>query len=90
MHPTGHVEVERAQKDGRWDAAYDSPKNMKLPIEFLEALAKNKKAAASWKTLSKAKTYVIAWQLHDAKRPETKKRRITRFVAMLARGEMLR
>ena len=46
MTPAGLTEVENAKKDGRWEMAYDSPRNAKPPKDFLDALNKNKKAAA--------------------------------------------
>jgi uncharacterized protein YdeI (YjbR/CyaY-like superfamily) len=87
MQPTGHAEIKRAKADGRWDAAYDSPKNMKPPAEFLKALAAHKKAAAFFKTLNKASVYSIAWRVREAKKSDTKERRIKEFIAMLARGD---
>jgi uncharacterized protein YdeI (YjbR/CyaY-like superfamily) len=46
MRSTGLKHIEAAKKDGRWDGAYDSPANMKIPDDFLAALRKDKKAHA--------------------------------------------
>jgi len=37
--------------------------------------------------LDSANRYAILFRIHDAKRPETRARRIEQFVTMLARGE---
>jgi uncharacterized protein YdeI (YjbR/CyaY-like superfamily) len=89
MKPAGLKAVDAAKKDGRWERAYDSPKNMTVPKDFLSALAKNKKAKEFFATLNKANLYAIAWRLHNAKKPETRERRKQTFLAMLAKGEKL-
>jgi uncharacterized protein YdeI (YjbR/CyaY-like superfamily) len=89
MMPPGLKEIEAAKKDGRWQQAYDSPKNMKVPATFLKELRKDKKGYAFFKTLNKANTYAIAWRLRTAKKPETRVRREKALLAMLARGEKL-
>ena len=87
MKPAGLAEVERAKADGRWDAAYDSPKTMTVPDDLAAALAKNPKAQAAFDALAGSHRYTILYAVHDAKRPETRARRIEKFVAMLAAGE---
>jgi len=89
MQPPGLAEVERAKGDGRWDAAYDSAANATVPEDFERALARNKKAREFFATLSSQNRYAILYRIQDAKRPETRARRITQFVEMLARGETL-
>lgn len=75
MTESGLKEIERAKEDGRWEAAYDSPKNMKVPADFLSELKQDKKAYAFYKTLNKANIYAIAWRLQSAKKSETRERR---------------
>lgn len=89
MHPAGMKEVEAAKEDGRWDKAYDSPKNMVMPEDFLKELSKNKKASAFFKTLNKTNTFAIAWRLQTAKKPETREKRMKTLLAMLKKGEKL-
>jgi uncharacterized protein YdeI (YjbR/CyaY-like superfamily) len=89
MQPSGLAEVAAAQGDGRWDAAYDSPKNMVVPEDFLQALAGNPQAQTTFNTLNQANVYAIAWRLQTAKKPETRQRRFDALLAMLARGEKL-
>jgi uncharacterized protein YdeI (YjbR/CyaY-like superfamily) len=87
MRPSGLAEVERAKADGRWDAAYDSPANAVVPDDFERALARNTKAREFFASLSSANRYAILYRIQDAKRPETRARRIKQLVEMLARGE---
>jgi uncharacterized protein YdeI (YjbR/CyaY-like superfamily) len=87
MTSAGIKQVEAAKADGRWKAAYDSQANASVPKEFLDALARNKKAGDFYKTLNKTNLYSIAYRLQTAKRPETKRKRIESIIEMLARGE---
>ena len=87
MQPSGLAQVEAAQNDGRWDAAYDSPKNMAVPEDFLKALEQNPPAKVFFKTLGKSATFAIGFRLATAKKPETRQRRLEAILAMLERGE---
>ena len=87
MQASGLKQVEEAKKDGRWDHAYDSPRNMTLPEDFLKALSQNKQAKAFFETLNKTNTYAIMWRLQTAKKPETRAKRMTLVLEMLAKGE---
>ena len=84
---TGIAQVEAAKADGRWEAAYASPVNMKVPDDFLKELSKNQKAQAFFKTLNKSNVFAIAYNLHTAKKPETRERRMKKFLEMMERGE---
>lgn len=46
MQPSGLAEIERAKADGRWAAAYASPRNTVAPDDLLAALAASPKAQA--------------------------------------------
>ena len=87
MQPSGLAEVEAAKQDGRWEAAYDSPKNMAVPEDFLKALGENKQAQALFETLNRSNVYAIAWRLKTAKNLEIRKRRFDAILAMLERGD---
>jgi uncharacterized protein YdeI (YjbR/CyaY-like superfamily) len=89
MRPPGLAEVERARSDGRWDAAYDAPSKSTVPEDFMLALKANARAAAFFAKLNAANRFAISYRLQNAKRPETRLRRIEQFIAMLARGEKL-
>jgi uncharacterized protein YdeI (YjbR/CyaY-like superfamily) len=87
MKPAGHAQIEAAKADGRWKAAYDSPSKSTVPEDFLAALRKNKKAYAFFKSLNKANLYAISYRLQTAKKPETRQKRMTTILAMMAKGE---
>jgi uncharacterized protein YdeI (YjbR/CyaY-like superfamily) len=89
MKESGMCEVEAAKADGRWDAAYDSPANATVPDDLKKALAKHKKAAAFFASLDSRNRYAILYRVHDAKKPETRARRIEQFVNMLKDGKKL-
>jgi uncharacterized protein YdeI (YjbR/CyaY-like superfamily) len=89
MRPAGLAQVEAARADGRWEAAYAGARAAAVPGDLRAALDANPAAAAFFATLRGANRYAILYRVHDARRPETRARRIERFVAMLARGETL-
>ena len=89
MRPPGVAEIERAKKDGRWEAAYDSPKSIAIPEELQAELDRNKKAKAFFETLNSQNRYAILFRIHTAKKVETKAKRIKQFVEMLERGEKI-
>src|SRR3954470_12026885 len=89
MQPAGLAEVERAKADGRWDSAYDSPSTAKVPDDLAKALAKSAKAKKFFDSLSSANRYAILYRLQEAKKPETRARRLAKFVDMLNQGEKL-
>lgn len=89
MKPQGLLAVDAAKADGRWDAAYDSPKDMKVPEDFLKELKKDKKAYEFFLTLNKTNIYAIAFRLQTAKKEETKQRRISAFIEMLKEGKKI-
>jgi len=89
MRPAGLREIERAQADGRWEAAYEPPSTMTVPEDLQEALASNPAAAEFFATLNSTNRYAILHRIHTAKKPETRARRIETFVAMLAEGKKL-
>jgi uncharacterized protein YdeI (YjbR/CyaY-like superfamily) len=89
MHPAGLAEVERAKADGRWERAYDSPTTATVPDDLRAALDASPAAAKLFAELDGNNRYAILHRLQDAKKPETRARRIEQFVAMLARGETI-
>ena len=89
MRPAGLAEVERAKADGRWAAAYGGQRAMRVPEDLQRELDARPEAAAFFAQLSSQNRYAILYRLHDAKRPETRARRLAQFVAMLEAGETI-
>jgi uncharacterized protein YdeI (YjbR/CyaY-like superfamily) len=69
--------------------AYQSQGKAEPPPDLLSALAKDAEAERAFASLDRANRYAIIYRINDAKRPETREKRIRDFVAMLARGETL-
>ena len=89
MKPAGLQEVERAKADGRWDAAYQPQSMAEVPDDLQAALDRDPKAREFFATLDRANRYAILYRIQDAKRPETRARRIDQYVAMLSEGKKL-
>ncbi len=89
MRPAGHAEIERAKADGRWERAYAGPAAMGVPDDLQAVLDRDPQAAAFWETLGKTARYSFLYRLHDAKRPETRARRLAQYAQMLHEGRRL-
>ncbi|MFG3122942.1 YdeI family protein [Streptomyces sp. NPDC048208] len=89
IRPPGQAEIARAKADGRWEAAYDSASTATVPDDLMAALTAVPAAAESFENLDRQNRYAILYRVQDAKKPETRARRIEKYVAMLARGEKL-
>jgi uncharacterized protein YdeI (YjbR/CyaY-like superfamily) len=83
MKPAGLREVEAAMADGRWEAAYAGQASITVPQDLRDALDRNDKARAFFETLDSSNRYAVLYRIHDAKKPETRRARIQKFVAML-------
>ncbi len=89
MTETGLLEVEKAKVDKRWQAAYDAPSDMQVPVYFLKELSKHPKAEEFYNGLNKTNKYAIAWSLQTAKTEATRLRRTVKLMAMLNEGKKL-
>jgi uncharacterized protein YdeI (YjbR/CyaY-like superfamily) len=87
MHAAGERAVAAAQADGRWDAAYAGPSTIEVPDDLAAALAAEPRARAMFEILTSQNRYAVLLRIDSAKRSDTRRRRIEKFVAMLARGE---
>jgi uncharacterized protein YdeI (YjbR/CyaY-like superfamily) len=89
MKPAGLAEVERARADGRWARAYEGSRTAEVPADLAAALARNPRVRAFFDALDRANRYAILWRVQNAKKPETRARRIEQFVALCAAGKTL-
>jgi uncharacterized protein YdeI (YjbR/CyaY-like superfamily) len=89
MKPAGLREIERAKADGRWAAAYEPPSTAAIPDDLQAELAKSDRAQEFFATLDSRNRYAILHRIQDAKRPETRARRIAKYVAMLNEGKKI-
>jgi uncharacterized protein YdeI (YjbR/CyaY-like superfamily) len=89
MRPAGHAEIERAKADGRWDAAYAGQRAAAVPEDLQRALDADAAAAACFAGLDSRNRYAILYRIGQAKRPETRARRIATFVTMCREGRKI-
>jgi uncharacterized protein YdeI (YjbR/CyaY-like superfamily) len=89
MKPAGLDAVERARSDGRWDAAYDSPKTAKVPQDFQAALDASPRARGFFQSLDGANRYALLFRIQTAKKEATRIRKIREFVEMLEHKETI-
>jgi uncharacterized protein YdeI (YjbR/CyaY-like superfamily) len=87
MRPSGQAQVTAAKQDGRWEAAYEPQGSATVPEDFQRELDRNPDAKAFFETLRGVNRYAFLYRIQDAKRPETRAKRIAKFVAMLNNSE---
>jgi uncharacterized protein YdeI (YjbR/CyaY-like superfamily) len=90
MQPNGRAQVDAAKSDGRWDRAYDSPSNARVPEDFLHALRADKGALEFFESLTRANVYAVCYRLQTAKKPETRQRRFEQLLQMMKERRRLR
>jgi uncharacterized protein YdeI (YjbR/CyaY-like superfamily) len=89
MRPGGLREVERAKEDGRWAEAYEPPTTATVPDDFRQALEAEPAAREFFESLGATKRYSFLYRIADAKRPETRAKRIAEYVELLREGKTL-
>jgi uncharacterized protein YdeI (YjbR/CyaY-like superfamily) len=89
MSPAGLREVERAKEDGRWDDAFDPPTTATVPDDFQSALDAEPAALEFFESLAATKRYSFLYRIREAKRPETRAKRIAEYVELLREGRTL-
>lgn len=84
MDKWGWNKINAAKRSGKWDLAYTLRENLPLPDDLKAALMLNQQA---WDNFSRfpdgGRNMYISW-INDAKRNETRQRRIRRVVARSA------
>jgi uncharacterized protein YdeI (YjbR/CyaY-like superfamily) len=89
MTEHGLKEVEAAKADGRWDRAYGSGKEMRIPDDLQAAIDAVPKAKKMLGTLSEQNRFALAFRVHNMKTEAGRKRKVEAFVEMLKRGETI-
>lgn len=87
MRPAGTAAVEQAKGDGRWEIAYAGQASIELPEDLAAALRAEPAAQAMFEILTRQNRYAVLLRVTEARRADTRARRIERYVSMLARGE---
>ena len=89
MRPPGWKAIEDAKADGRWENAYDSQSNMKVPPELIQSLSGDPGSLTFFESLDKANKYAIVWRIQSAKTDKIREKRMKVILEMLARGEKI-
>lgn len=89
LKPAGLREAEAAKADGRWDAAYASQRTITVADDLQAELDANPGAKRFFAQLDSRNRYAILYRIHDAKKPETRLRRIEKFLRMLEAGKTI-
>jgi uncharacterized protein YdeI (YjbR/CyaY-like superfamily) len=89
LAPAGIREMEAAKGDGRWEAAYHSPRTIAVPPDLEARLERSARARRAFEKLDSQNRYAILYRLHHTKRADTRQRRLDQFVAMLEAGRTL-
>jgi uncharacterized protein YdeI (YjbR/CyaY-like superfamily) len=90
MREPGMAAVAAAKADGRWAAAYESPKNATIPPDLAAALEKDERARRCYESLGRTDQHVVILRVTTARTPETRGARLRRMITTLAAGERVR
>jgi uncharacterized protein YdeI (YjbR/CyaY-like superfamily) len=82
MAEAGIAEVEKAKANGWWDKAYTSRRPPEVPGDLLEALKASPEAYENFAGFNNSAQLMYSYWVGDAKRPETRARRIARVVEL--------
>jgi uncharacterized protein YdeI (YjbR/CyaY-like superfamily) len=89
MHPPGMAEIEAAQRDGRWEAAYEPQSRATVPDDLQHALDRNPGAKAFFETLTGSTRYAFLYRLHHVGKAEARAERIEMYIERLSAGRTL-
>ena len=86
MTAAGLAKVEAAKRDGSW-ASLDGVERLELPDDLIAALGRNGDAKANFEAFPRSvKRGILEWVL-NAKRPETRAKRIAETATLAAKNE---
>ena len=89
MTERGLREVEAARADGRWDRAYGSGKDLKIPDALQAAIDAEPEARDMLGRLSEQNRFALAFRMHQMKTEAGRRKKIEALVGMLKRGETI-
>jgi len=89
MTEQGLHAIENAKQYGNWENAYEPQSVATMPEDFAKELQQNSKAKAFYDMLNGQNKYAILFRIKNAKKQETRTKRIQQFISMLERGEKI-
>jgi uncharacterized protein YdeI (YjbR/CyaY-like superfamily) len=87
MTPAGMEKIEAAKQHGTW-SKLDDVESLTAPPQLEKAFAANKKAKKFFDSLSPSNRKYILYHINNAKRDETKQKRIDEIIAAANEGRM--
>lgn len=88
MRPSGLAEVEAAQADGRWAAAYESQRDATVPLDLAAALESSRRAKQAFGSLTRSDQYAVVLDVITARRRPRSARLRKAIVALEARATL--
>ena len=88
MSGAGLREIEAAKADGRWETAYASQGKAQVPRDLRRTRGQSA-ARQKFSELDSANRFAVIYRVQDAKKADTRARRIAQYVEMLAHGKTL-
>lgn len=89
MHKSGLERIEEAKKDGSW-ASLDEVEKLVVPQDLQKAFDRNPKAFKNYQLFSKTYRKGYLYWLNQAKRQETREKRIKEIVRLCAENKKSR
>lgn len=89
MTEHGLKHVDAAKADGRWQRAYASVREMRIPDDLKAAIDAEPKAKEMFAKLGSQNRFALAFRVHNMKTEAGRKKKIADFVEMLKRGETI-
>jgi uncharacterized protein YdeI (YjbR/CyaY-like superfamily) len=92
MTAHGQRQVDAAQADGRWDAAYapiSEASAATIPDDLRAAIEASPRASRTFQRLGRTNLFALAFRTNHMRTAAGRARKITELVAMLERGETI-
>jgi uncharacterized protein YdeI (YjbR/CyaY-like superfamily) len=89
MHKQGLEMVNYAKLTGAWDAAYSSKEPIIIPSDIDEELNRNIRAKETFDQYSSSDKMQLIFWINQAKRPETRIKRINRLIQLASEGKRI-
>ena len=92
MTPHGQRQVDAAQADGRWDAAYApirSATQGTIPDDLRAAIEASPRARRTFERLGRQNLFALAFRTNNMRTPAGRAAKVASLVAMLERGETI-
>ncbi|MFX3631797.1 MAG: YdeI family protein [Candidatus Pristimantibacillus sp.] len=83
MKAPGYAEIQRAQEDGRWGAAYESQKSATIPQDLSAALDEHEQAKQAFNHLDKTSQYAILLPLLKATSAKSRTAQLQKAITKL-------